>query len=126
MNVLGLCRAAIVMIVLDIVWIRTVLMSRYASMGRKIQGGREMAMRPLPGAIAYALMIVGLSAFVIPPSGRRGWRTTVRRGATFGIVVHGVYNATNMSLFADWDASIAFMDVLWAAGLYAAAGLAYG
>ena len=122
---MGVFRAAIVMIVLDLVWIRLVMMPRYVDMGRRIQG-RDIALRPLPGALAYALMVVGLREFVIRPSlgGDDVRREEVmRRGVLFGIVVHGIYNGTSMAVFDGWDASTAFLDVMWGAVLYSVSGV---
>lgn len=116
----SLLRAAIVMIVLDLVWIRLVMMPRYVDMGRRIQG-RDIVMRPLPGALAYALMVVGLKEFVVRPSRGRG--EVVRRGVLFGVVVHGVYNGTGMAVFDEWDASTALLDVVWATIMYTVSGL---
>ena len=118
-----LWRAAIVMIVMDLVWIRLVMMPRYADMGRRIQG-RDIVVRPLPGALAYALMVLGLKEFVIRSSEQgEGKREVMRRGVLFGIVVHGVYNATCMAVFDEWDASTAVLDVMWAACMYAVSGV---
>ena len=120
-----LWRAAIVMIVMDLVWIRLVMMPRYVDMGRRIQGGgRDIVMRPLPGALAYALMVLGLKEFVLRSSEREdGKRGVMRRGVLFGVVVHGVYNGTCMAVFDRWDASTALLDVMWAACMYSIAGL---
>lgn len=121
-----LARAAIVMIVLDLVWIRTVMLPRYVEMGRRIQGeGRDIVLRPVPGALAYALMILGLREFVV--RGEDGevqsGGEVVRRGVLFGIVVHGVYNGTGMAVFDEWDTSTALLDVMWGAFMYAVSGL---
>ncbi len=116
-------RAAIVMIVMDLVWIRLVMMPRYADMGRRIQG-RDIVVRPIPGVLTYALMVLGLREFVIGSSEREeGKRKVMRRGVLFGIVVHGVYNGTCMAVFDEWDASTALLDVMWAACMYSIAGL---
>lgn len=120
-----LWRAAIVMIVMDLVWIRLVMMPRYVDMGRRIQGGgRDIVMRPLPGALAYALMVLGLKEFVLRSSEREdGKGEVMRRGVLFGLIVHGVYNGTCMAVFDEWDASTALLDVMWAAVMYAVSGL---
>ena len=124
MTVPVLLKAALVMIVLDLAWVRMVMVPRYVTMGRRIQGGtRDIVMRPFPGAVAYALMILGLNEFVMPSRGGETWKDVMRRGVVFGVVVHGVYNGTGMAVFDEWDVWTALLDVVWAAALYTLSGL---
>lgn len=127
---MSLARAAIVLIVLDLVWIRIVMGPRYVEMGRRIQGGtRDIVMRPVPGVLAYAFMILGLREFVIHSVHEDGEERSVqlgdvmRRGMVFGMVVYGVYNGTGMAVFDEWDVTTALLDVTWGSLLYGVSGL---
>lgn len=79
------------------------------------------------GAIAYALMVLGLCIFVLADA------TTVSeavvRGSVFGLVLYGVYDATAAAVLHKWDRSLAAADVLWGMTVYtlaAVAGVAAG
>ena len=61
----GLARSVLTLIVLDVVWIYTVMGPKYAIMGRTVQGGRDVTLRLLPAVASYALMVVGLQVFVL-------------------------------------------------------------
>ena len=111
----GLARAILALVVLDVVWIYIVMGPKYATMGRAVQGGRDITLRLLPAVASYTLMVVGLRVFVLSqPRAER-----VSRGALFGTIVYGLYNGTCMSIFADWSAAVAALDTVWGAVVFA-------
>jgi len=119
----SLVRATIAMLVLDLVWVGTVMRPRYEGMVRRVQGeGRGMVVRLAPAAVAYGLMAVGLHAFVLPAGEGEGRTRVALRGALFGAVLYGVYNATAMAVLERWEARTALLDVGWGAALYAVCG----
>lgn len=111
--------ATLAMLVLDLVWVRMVMFPRYRAMGRRVQGGREVVVRLTPAAVAYGLMAVGLHTFVLGEDDRT---RVALRGALFGAVLYGVYNATAMAVFEQWETRTALLDVGWGATLYAVCG----
>jgi uncharacterized membrane protein len=108
------------LLALDLAWVTVFMRPRYAALVRDVQRGDDMRTRLWPAATAYALMAVGLHAFVLDGAPRGGG---VARGALFGAVLYGVYNATAMAVFDRWSASLAAVDVAWGATVYAAAAL---
>lgn len=114
----GHARAILTLIVLDLVWIYTVMGPKYAIMGRAVQGGRDVTLRLLPAVASYALMVVGLQVFVLSRLHRS---RRVARGALFGAIVYGLYNGTCMSIFADWSPTVAVLDIAWGAAVFAIA-----
>ena len=115
---LGLARAILTLVVLDVVWIYTVMGAKYAIMGRAVQGGRDITFRLLPAIASYALMMVGLHVFVLSRLHRP---RRVARGALFGAIVYGLYNGNCMSIFADWSPTVAALDTVWGAAVFAIA-----
>lgn len=113
----GLARSVLTLIVLDVVWIYTVMGPKYAVMGRAVQGGRDVTLRLLPAVASYALMVVGLQVFVLS----RPRRDRGAHGALFGAIVYGLYNGTCMSIFADWSPTVAALDIAWGAAVFAIA-----
>ena len=114
---MGLIRAIVALVVLDVLWIYTVMGPKYAIMGRAVQGGRDITLRRLPAVASYALMVVGLQAFVLSrPRAER-----VAHGALFGAIVYGIYNGTCMSIFTKWSPSVAALDTAWGTAVFAIA-----
>lgn len=113
----GLVRAILALIVLDIVWIYWVMRPKYDIMVQTIQGGRDITWNLLPGVMSYILMVIGLQVFVLSrPRSNRG-----AHGALFGATVYGLYNGTCMSIFADWSPTVAALDTVWGATVFAIA-----
>lgn len=112
---MGLIRATLTLVVLDVLWIYVVMGPKYAIMGRAVQGGREITLRSPPAAASYALMVAGLQAFVLS----RPYEMRVAHGALFGAIVYGIYNGTCMSIFEDWDSSVAALDTAWGTIVFA-------
>lgn len=111
-------RAIVTLLVLDVLWVKFVMLSQYEVLVKNVQSGRDMAPRVAPAVLAYALMLAGLYAFVL--------RTphAIARGAAFGAIVYGVYNCTAMAVFDNWNTSLAVRDVAWGAFVYAVSAAA--
>jgi uncharacterized membrane protein len=85
----------------------------YKKQVQDIQGSK-MKERMYLGGIAYILMVVGLNMFVLPNI-RKGHELidSLKYGATFGLVVYGIYDMTAGAVFKNWDLKLAIVDVLW-------------
>lgn len=105
--------ATIVLLVLDILWVTLYMNKAYKKQVQDIQG-TEMKGRVYLGAIAYVLMVVGLNLFVLPNI-RKGHELidSLKYGATFGLVVYGIYDMTAGAVFKDWDLKLATVDIIW-------------
>lgn len=105
--------ATIVLLVLDILWVTLYMNKAYKKQVQDIQG-TEMKARVYLGAIAYVLMVVGLNLFVLPNI-RKGHELidSLKYGATFGLVVYGIYDMTAGAVFKDWDLKLATVDIIW-------------
>lgn len=117
----------LVLLVLDIMWVRHVMHPWYARTVCQVQGGRPMVPRVGAGVVAYALMMVGLLDGVLPRvSSASLVRDSVRYGFVYGAVLYGVYDATTVTVLVDWDVWMAIVDVLWGGTVFALAALASG
>jgi len=110
--------SSILLLVLDVIWIRVYMGKQYANQINLIQGS---PMRPniLFAVFAYVLMFVGLNMFVLPRI-RVGSELldSIRYGFTFGIILYGVYDFISAAVFKDWDTKLAFIDILWGGFVY--------
>ncbi len=69
----------------------------------------------IPVIVAYLLLGAGLVFFVVAPGLAGGlplWQICLR-GIFFGLIVYGVYDATNLATIKGFPYWIAGVDVLW-------------
>jgi uncharacterized membrane protein len=63
------------------------------------------------GALVYVLIALGITAFVLPQA--ETVTEALKYGALFGLVVYGVYDLTNVSIFGGYDVGFALADITW-------------
>jgi len=67
----------------------------------------------IPAALAtWALLSAGLVVFVLPRAGQ-SLPAALLFGSLCGLLVYGVYDATNMAVLRGWPLSVAVVDVCW-------------
>jgi uncharacterized membrane protein len=76
--------------------------------------GEKLTVNFLGVAICYILLISGLNYFIIEP------KKSVYDAFLLGIVIYGVYETTNYSLFKNWSILTVIIDTLWGGILFAA------
>jgi uncharacterized membrane protein len=92
--------------------------NKYIPMHSKIQGS-DVSLRYLSAIIAYLLLALGITYFVVNTS-KDGWKA-IGNGIIFGLVSYGIYNATNYALLKDYELKVAVQDTVW--GMFASAGV---
>jgi uncharacterized membrane protein len=104
----------ILMVVLDLVWLRIIAWPLYA------QGlAHLMAESPnLPvAALLYAVYALGLLIFAVAPPGLRrnppGLARAAKSGALFGLFAYATYDLTNLSTLKDWPPMLSIIDIAW-------------
>jgi uncharacterized membrane protein len=109
MNATGrLVLTAFLMFLIDLPWL-SVIGGDYSAIVKTIQGGREVRMRPLAGAIVYPAM-----AFLALKT------TSLRDAFLTGLAVYAVYDFTVMAVFKDYPLYMAVADAVWGAFLFMA------
>tara|TARA_B100000963_G_C22308462_1_gene528942 strand:+ start:345 stop:659 length:315 start_codon:yes stop_codon:yes gene_type:complete len=94
--------------------------SKYEKMIPKIQKS-PMEIRLKYAIFAYALMVLGLSMFVIPNVRLKNLYDSVVYGGSFGLILYGIYDYTSAAVLKDWDENLAIIDILWGSFVYTAA-----
>ena len=107
------------LLILDFLWIKLYMGSRYATMIKKIQG-TPMKTNMLYAIIAYTLMVIGLNIFVLPNINIKNVtiKDCLTYGLMFGLVLYGVYDFTIGAVLEKWSMSLAIIDVLWGGLVY--------
>ena len=103
---------AIVFVALDFMYLN--LIKGYFSRQIANVQGSKMEVNLLGVAICYILLIAGLNYFIIGP------KKSVYDAFLLGLIIYGVYETTNYSLFKKWSILTVLIDTLWGGILFAA------
>jgi uncharacterized membrane protein len=116
---------AVVLLVLDVAWV-TANHARYGGLVSTVRCGRRMTVHLGWAVVAYAFVLAAAYAWVVPSAVAASTVTeAMARGAVAGFILYGVFNATNAAMFwPDYtaDLSVAVVDTLWGAALFAVVG----
>lgn len=110
--------SSVLLLVLDLIWLKGYMGNEYKKMIRKIQGS-DMRVNTVYAILSYALMIIGLNVFVIPNINKDNLLfDSLKYGFLFGIILYGVYDFTIGAVLKDWNLNLAIVDVLWGGIVY--------
>src|SRR3954465_4677827 len=110
-NLTGYLAAALVMGVLDFVWLRMMVDPVYQP-----AIGPVLAEKPnMTAAVSFYLVyLVGVTIFAIRPAlASSDWRTGLVYGALFGFFAYATYDLTNMATLKVWSLKITLIDMAW-------------
>jgi uncharacterized membrane protein len=114
--------AALVFLVLDLVWLGVVAQRLYDD-----QLGDLLRDPPNVGAAVafYALFVAGLVFFVIEPAVRAAsGRQALLTGAFFGLVTYATWDLTSLAVLEGFPAALVPVDLAWGAFVSAAVSVA--
>ena len=100
----------LVLLILDGIYLSLIAKS-YSNQIEQIQG-LPMIIKPLGFILCYGLLIFGLYWFIIRES------KSVAQAFLLGLVIYGVYDATNYALLNKWNGQLALIDTLWGGILF--------
>lgn len=96
----SLFKVAAVLFLIDLFWLATGGIF-FRAMAERIQG-RPLEIRILSAAAVYFLL-----AYMLLES------KSYQQAFLFGVCIYGVFDFTNLAIFADYDWRIALADTLW-------------
>lgn len=103
--------AAITLVIIDSIYLN-LAKDYFSNQIQKVQNS-PVKMKYPATFICYLFLITGLNYFIIQPN------KTPSDAFLLGIVIYGVYETTNLALFANWSWLTAIMDTLWGGVLFA-------
>jgi uncharacterized membrane protein len=103
--------SAIVFVFIDSIYLN--LISNYFSNQVKDVQGSPIKMNILATLLCYIFLIFGINYFIIKPN------RSIQDAFLLGLVIYGVFETTNMALFAKWSWLTVIMDTLWGGILFA-------
>jgi uncharacterized membrane protein len=103
--------SAIIFILLDSIYLNFIK-TFFKKQIETIQG-TKLIVNYVGAAICYLFLIFGLNYFIIKPN------SSVKDAFLFGLIIYGVYETTNYTLFTKWSILTVFIDTLWGGTLFA-------
>ena len=71
-----------------------------------------------PGLLLYALLVAGLTYFVILPAQKdKNMPLALMRSAFLGVICYATYDLTNLAIARNWPVSVTIIDIIWGAVL---------
>jgi uncharacterized membrane protein len=105
-----------VFLLIDSVWLGLIMNRFYSDQLGELARRQGAALAPRWGAaiLVYLLIPGGLVLFVRPllGPGATTWQAFAW-GATFGLVLYGVYDLTNLSVLEQWPLRMTLADIAW-------------
>ncbi len=99
-----------VMLVLDVIWLTTMIGVYRQHIGEVLLDGVRMG----PRITFYLLYVAGLTYFAVLSTLDGGsWTDAALRGAFFGLVAYGTYDLTNQATIKVWPTAMTVMDMSW-------------
>lgn len=109
--VINFLKIAIIVSILDFIWIGGYLLDHFKPMIQRVQK-EPMVTKPHKVIISY-IILIALITILIPKC------ESIAEAFLIGFLVYGVYDSTNYATLKDWDPSIAILDSLWGGVLLA-------
>ena len=103
--------SAIVFVSIDFIYLN--LIKGYFNKQVQNVQGSVLKINYLGAAICYILLLIGINYFIIKP------RKSVNDAFLLGLIIYGVYETTNYSLFTNWSILTVIIDTLWGGILFA-------
>lgn len=104
--------APFIFFTLNIISMLFFMKKRFNKLIKKIQK-EEPIFNKTYVTISYFIMILGLLIYVIPNvSYDNLLLDSIKYGASFGFVIYGLFDFTNLSIFKDYEFSTAILDII--------------
>lgn len=117
-NVARLLKALVAFIAIDMLYLGVLKRDSIQSYFKNINCGRAISVRVPAALVSWFFLALGLELFVFPYANSK--KDAMMRGALVGLVIYGVYDATNFASLDRWTLKFSIMDTLWGTILSAA------
>jgi len=103
--------SAIIFVTLDYFYLN--LIKDYFGKQVQIIQGSPLKMNLLGAIICYIFLIFGINYFIIKP------KRSIQDAFLLGLIIYGVFETTNKTLFSNWSWVTVIIDTLWGGILFA-------
>lgn len=102
---------AILLVAIDSIYLNGI--KDYFNTQIKSVQGSQIQINFLGAVLCYVLLSFGLYYFIVDQN------KSIKDAFLLGIVIYGVYETTNYTLFRNWSMKTVFIDTLWGGLLFA-------
>ena len=107
--------ALITFLVIDLFWLNVAAKELYR---RALTDYLAPQASLMPALILYALLVAGLTYFVILPAQKdKNMPLALMRAAFLGVICYATYDLTNLAVARAWPLTVTIIDVVWGAVL---------
>lgn len=110
--------STVLLLIIDLIWIRFYMQRQYEIMIPRIQG-TSLSVNLKYAVLSYICLAFSINYFVLPNIKRNSLKEIVSYGFVFGIILYGVYDFTAAAVLKEWDEITMFIDVFWGGILFA-------
>lgn len=110
--------STILLLIIDLVWIRLFMQKQYEIMIPRIQG-TNLTVNLKYAILSYICLAFSLNYFVLPNIKNNSFKEVISYGFVFGIILYGVYDFTAAAVLKEWDQITMFIDIFWGGILFA-------
>lgn len=101
-----------IFVIADVI-VLTILTKKWNNAVKKIQN-TPLRVNYIYAILTYIFLIFGLYYFVYKHIDKNNWKyDAIFKGFIYGALVYGVFDLTNLSIFNNYDFSLALIDTLW-------------
>ena len=112
-DILTILLITVIVAGLDFIVINNLFLKKWQDVVNSIQG-IPLKINYTYTIITYILVIMGIYIFVYPKLTKDNWFLDgLKWGFLWGIIVYGIFDFTNLSIFKNYSLDIAIMDTLW-------------
>lgn len=100
---------------LDLLWFKGVVGTYYQSQLLHVAHLKNgnFTLLPLPALLAYLLLNLGIVVLILPKLNQAPVTAVLLWGGFYGLLIYGIYDATNLALFKAWHLKVALLDLGW-------------
>lgn len=102
---------ALLMLIIDGIWINNVMKTRYEIMVKKIQN-KPMKMNYIAAFLAYVFMFIVFSNIIVK------YNLSILDTFILGMSLFAVYDFTTGAIFSGWNWPLATIDIIWGGILF--------
>tara|TARA_B100001093_G_scaffold515484_1_gene591914 strand:+ start:1694 stop:2071 length:378 start_codon:yes stop_codon:yes gene_type:complete len=111
MNYKKILISAILMLVIDLFYLKNIGTPIFGKLVKNIQG-KDLKLNLLGAGFSYLFLIIAINYFIIIPE------KSIVSAFVLGLCIYGVFDATNLAIFEKYSIKASIVDTIWGAILF--------
>jgi len=111
MNYKKILISSILMLVIDLFYLKNIGTPIFGDLVKKIQGN-DLKLNMLGAGFSYLFLIIAINYFIIIPE------KSILSAFILGLCIYGVFDATNLAIFEKYSVKASVVDTIWGAILF--------